>query len=57
MQRFILTNPVGHDIDGQWSTVVRIRYEARKARQAPAHVMKFKTQTATLGKVFMDLDL
>jgi hypothetical protein len=57
MQRFILANPVGHDINGQWSTVVRIRYETRKACQATAHVMKFKTQTATLGKVFIDLDL
>jgi hypothetical protein len=34
--------------------VVRGRYETSETCQSPAHVMKVKTQTATLGKVFID---
>jgi len=36
MLRFILVNPVDHDINGQWAAAVRIRYKRAKARQAPA---------------------
>src|SRR5450830_817280 len=54
MLRLILVNPFDHDINGQWAAAVRVRYETSKARQAPAHTIKFKTQTATLGKVFVD---
>ncbi len=57
MLRLILANPVDHDVDGQWTAVVRLRYETSKARQTLSHTIKLKTQTATLDKVFIDLDL
>jgi hypothetical protein len=43
MLRFIQANPVDHDINGQWAAVMRISDETSKVRQAPTHVMKFKT--------------